>query len=90
MLSLLRRLLASLGLSRQVVREIDPPWYYPLAKREAEVAELIAAGSTNLEIAARIGVSERVIGPRVGLIMNKLGVSKRADIAAWVAQHRPA
>jgi len=48
------------------------------------------AGSTNLEIATRIGDDQRMIGGCVALIMNKLGVSKRAEIAAWVAQHRPA
>jgi DNA-binding NarL/FixJ family response regulator len=54
------------------------------------MAELIAAGSTNLEIATRVGDHQRVIGGRVALIMNKLGVSKGVEIAAWVAQHRPA
>jgi len=68
----------------------EPPWYYPLTTREAEIAELIAAGSTNLEIATHFGWSQRTIGVRVYLIMMKLDVDKRADIAAWVAQHRPA
>jgi DNA-binding NarL/FixJ family response regulator len=54
------------------------------------VAELIAAGSTNLEIATRFGMPRRAIDARVAWIMTKLDVRKRAEIAAWVAQHRPA
>jgi non-specific serine/threonine protein kinase len=92
MRSLLRRLSVSSGLSRSKPCASEPPtpWYHPLTKRQAEVAELIAAGSTNFEIATRIGDHRRVIGGRVALIMNKQGVSKRAEIAAWVAQHGPA
>jgi DNA-binding NarL/FixJ family response regulator len=73
------------------VRDTEPPtpWHYPLTKREAEVAELIAAGSTNLEIATRFGFSEREIGRKVIVIMSKLALN-RAEIAPWVARHRPA
>jgi non-specific serine/threonine protein kinase len=93
LLSYLRRLSASLGVRRHDVvrdpRTATPWWYYPLSKREAEVAELIAAGSTNLEIATRIGMPQRLIDARVTRIMGKLGVTKRAEIAAWVARHPP-
>jgi DNA-binding NarL/FixJ family response regulator len=93
LLSYLRRLLASPGVRQHdVVPDSEPatPWYYPLSKREAELAELIAAGSTNLEIATRTGMPKRVIDARVAWIMDKLEVRKRAEIAAWVAPHRPA
>ena len=92
MLSFLRRLSASRGVRQHdVVLESEPAtaWYYPLSRREAEVAELIAAGSTNLEIATRIGMPQRLIDARVAWIKDKLGVTKRAEIAGWVAQHRP-
>jgi len=92
-LSFLRRLSGSQGVRQHdVVRDSEPatPWHYPLSKRQAEVAELIAAGSTNLEIATRFGIPQRVIDAHVAWIMTKLDVRKRAEIAAWVAQHRPA
>ena len=93
MRSLVRRLSASWGISRQhAASDTEPPtpWHYPLTTREAEVAELIAAGWTNEEIATRFGFRTREIGGRVVVIMNKLGLTRRAEIAAWVAQHRPA
>ena len=68
---------------------MDRPWHYPLSEREAEIAELIAAGSTNAEIATHFGRSQRTISVRIYYVMMKLNVGKRADIAAWVAQHRP-
>ena len=93
MRSFLRRLSASLGVRQDdVVRNSEPvtPWYYPLSEKEAEVVELIGAGSTNLEIANHFGMSRRTMDVRVFSIMMKLNTRKRADIAAWVAQHRPA
>lgn len=69
---------------------MDRPWHYPLSEREAEIAELIATGSTNLEIATHFGRSKRTIDVRVSSIMRKLDLGRRTDIAEWVAQHRPA
>ena len=91
LLSFLKRLSASGVRQHDVIDDSEPatPWYYPLSKREAEVAELIAAGSRNLEIATRVGMPQRVIDARVAWIMTKLEVTKRAEIAVWVAQHRP-
>jgi len=73
------------------------PWYFPLTKRESEVAELIAEGHTNQQIADELHSDRTVDGrmaPRgvaahVQNIMNKLGYNRRAQIAAWVIQNRP-
>jgi predicted ATPase/DNA-binding CsgD family transcriptional regulator len=59
----------------------------PLARREREVASLIAAGLSNREIAARLVISERTAETHVQHILNKLGVNSRAQIAAWAVQH---
>ena len=56
-----------------------------LAKREADVARLVADGLTNRQVGARLFISERTVDSHVRGIMNKLGVSSRAQIAAWVA-----
>jgi DNA-binding NarL/FixJ family response regulator len=61
------------------------PGTAPLAKREADVARLIADGFTNKQIGARLFISERTIDSHVRSILNKLGVSTRAQIAAWIA-----
>jgi DNA-binding CsgD family transcriptional regulator len=55
-----------------------------LAKREADVARLVAEGLTNKQIGARLFISERTVDSHVRSILNKLGVSSRAQIAAWV------
>jgi predicted ATPase/DNA-binding CsgD family transcriptional regulator len=57
----------------------------PLAKREAEVAGLVAEGLSNKEIGARLFISERTVENHVRSILNKLGFNSRAQIAAWVA-----
>jgi predicted ATPase/DNA-binding CsgD family transcriptional regulator len=55
-----------------------------LAKREADVARLVADGLTNKQIGARLFISERTVDSHVRSILNKLGASSRAQIAAWV------
>jgi DNA-binding NarL/FixJ family response regulator len=57
----------------------------PLAKREADVARLVAGGLTNKQIGARLFISERTVDSHVRSILNKLGFSSRAQIAAWMA-----
>jgi predicted ATPase/DNA-binding CsgD family transcriptional regulator len=59
-----------------------------LAQREADVARLVAEGLTNKQVGARLFISERTVDSHVRSILNKLGFSSRAQIAAWVAtQH---
>ncbi len=61
----------------------------PLAKREVEVAKLIAEGLSNKRIGARLFISEATVATHVRNIMNKLGCSSRAQIAGWmVSQQR--
>jgi non-specific serine/threonine protein kinase len=57
-----------------------------LTAREREVAALIAQGLTNRQIAARLVITERTAETHVQNILNKLGFTSRAQIAAWTAQ----
>ena len=59
-----------------------------LAKREAEVARLIAEGLTNKQIGARLFISERTVDSHVRSILNKFGFNSRSQIAGWVAADR--
>lgn len=59
-----------------------------LTKRESEVADLVARGMSNKEIAAKLVISQRTAETHVDHILNKLGFTSRAQIAAWVVEHR--
>jgi non-specific serine/threonine protein kinase len=59
-----------------------------LTRRQAEVAELVAQGLSNKEIAARLVISQRTAESHVDNMLSKLGFAKRSQIAAWVAGRR--
>jgi pimeloyl-ACP methyl ester carboxylesterase/DNA-binding CsgD family transcriptional regulator len=59
-----------------------------LTDRELEVAELIAEGLTNHSIARRLSIAPRTAEAHVENIRRKLQVHSRAQIAAWVTEHR--
>ena len=56
-----------------------------LSRREREVAELVAAGLSDRDIAARLVISQRTAESHVQHILTKLGFRSRTQIAAWVA-----
>jgi pimeloyl-ACP methyl ester carboxylesterase/DNA-binding CsgD family transcriptional regulator len=55
----------------------------PLTAREFQVADLIADGLTNAEIARSLSVSVRTIDSHVEHVRAKLGVRARTQIAVW-------
>jgi DNA-binding NarL/FixJ family response regulator len=69
--------------------ELARPRLAPLTTGESKIAELIAAGFTNGEIAKSLGRSERTIQVRVHMIVTKLDLSHRSQIVRWVGLHRP-
>jgi non-specific serine/threonine protein kinase len=60
----------------------------PLTPREQEVAGLVARGLTNRQIGQLLVISERTADTHVSNILNKLGLASRAQVAAWVVEHR--
>lgn len=56
-----------------------------LTRREREIAELVAQGLSNREIASRLVIAQRTAEGHVEHILAKLGFNSRAKIAAWVA-----
>ncbi len=62
----------------------------PLTRRELEVADLVADGLSNPEIAARLVISVRTAQGHVENILRKLGFNSRSRIAAWVTERRHA
>ena len=53
----------------------------PLTAREREIAELVAAGRTNREIAEQLVLSTRTIEAHLRNIYGKLGVRSRVELA---------
>ena len=77
------RLTASSGRGRAA-----EPWY-PLSAREFEVAQLVAGGLTNRQIAERLVLAPKTVSAHITHILAKLGAARRAEIAAWCATVRP-
>ncbi len=65
-----------------------PPHPGLLTEREEQVLALIAAGLTNDEIGARLGISTRTVKYHVTEILSKLEVSSRQEAGAWLASGR--
>jgi non-specific serine/threonine protein kinase len=51
------------------------------------VAVLVARGLTNRQIADSLVIAERTADVHVSNILNKLDLSSRAQLAAWVVRH---
>jgi DNA-binding CsgD family transcriptional regulator/tetratricopeptide (TPR) repeat protein len=54
--------------------------------RQYEVALLIARGRTNRQIAAELVVGERTVETHVTNVLQKLGLTSRTQIVAWVVE----
>jgi len=57
-----------------------------LSAREEEVVALVAAGSSNAEVAARLFLSERTVQDHISNAQRRLGLNGRAALAAWAAK----
>jgi len=60
----------------------------PLTEREREVAEAVAAGLTNAQIAARAYVSEATVKSHLGSALAKLGLVNRTQLGILVDRAR--
>jgi DNA-binding CsgD family transcriptional regulator len=58
---------------------------FGLTPRELQIAEQLAAGRSNQEIAQALSRSERTVENHVATVLAKLGAKKRGDVAALLA-----
>jgi non-specific serine/threonine protein kinase len=75
--------LSSDELMDEALRDADHDRSSPLSSRELEIADLVASGLTNREIAERLIISTRTVESHVDHIKAKLGFARRARIVAW-------
>jgi two-component system, NarL family, response regulator DevR len=70
-------------------REDDDPAFSSLTDQERKVVEQLAEGKTNREIGQVLFLSEKTVKNYVSRILDKLGLSRRAEAAAYMAKRRP-
>jgi DNA-binding NarL/FixJ family response regulator len=58
-----------------------------LTAREQDVLGLVATGLSNPEIAQRLYISRKTASNHVSNILTKLGLRKRAELAAYATMH---
>jgi DNA-binding NarL/FixJ family response regulator len=66
------------------VAEPTPASDGPLSRREREVADLVARGLANAEIAEELFISKRTVESHVDHIKQKLGLGSRSEVITWV------
>jgi DNA-binding NarL/FixJ family response regulator len=70
-------------------REDEDPGFASLTDQERKVVEQLAEGKTNREIGEVLFLSEKTVKNYVSRILDKLGLSRRAEAAAYMAKRRP-
>jgi len=63
------------------VDQLPAPDLSALSAREAEVAQAVAAGKSNREVAEQLFISERTVKAHLGSVFEKLGVRDRLQLA---------
>jgi ATP/maltotriose-dependent transcriptional regulator MalT len=88
---------ARLPLDAVVAYALDEPAATPhpagdrpaaLTRREREVAELVARGLSNKEIASTLVIAQRTAETHVEHVLTKLGFTSRAQIASWITARK--
>ena len=72
---------------RRAVREEESAAFATLSQQEKHVLALVSEGKTNREIAEALFLGEGTVRNYVSSILSKLGVSNRAEAAAYAVAH---
>jgi DNA-binding NarL/FixJ family response regulator len=71
----------------RALEQRDDPLVASLSTREREVVCLVAKGHTNREIGDQLFIAETTARNHVSRIFARLGMSRRSEASAFVAQH---
>ena len=72
---------------RRAVKEEEASAFSNLSQQEKHVLQLVSEGRTNREIAKSLYLGEGTVRNYVSSILSKLGVSNRAEAAAYAVEH---
>jgi two-component system, NarL family, response regulator DevR len=72
---------------RRAVKEEEASAFANLSQQEKHVLLLVSEGKTNREIAKTLFLGEGTVRNYVSSILSKLGVSNRAEAAAYAVEH---
>lgn len=72
---------------RRAVKEEEASAFVNLSQQEKHVLQLVSEGKTNREIAKALYLGEGTVRNYVSSILSKLGVSNRAEAAAYAVEH---
>jgi DNA-binding NarL/FixJ family response regulator len=72
---------------RRAVKEEEASAFVNLSQQERHVLMLVSEGKTNREIAKALFLGEGTVRNYVSSILSKLGVSNRAEAAAYAVEH---
>ncbi len=72
---------------RRAAREQETSAFSSLTEQERHVLALVARGKTNREIAQELHLGEGTVRNDVSNILSKLGLSNRAEAAAYATKH---
>lgn len=72
---------------RRAVKEEESAAFINLSQQEKHVLLLVSEGKTNREIAKALFLGEGTVRNYVSSILSKLGVSNRAEAAAYAVEH---
>jgi DNA-binding CsgD family transcriptional regulator len=71
-------------LGRRPEPDAEPtPTPLDLTPRERDVAQLLAEGCTNAQVASRLGIATKTAAVHVSNILAKLGMQSRTEVATW-------
>ena len=58
-----------------------------LTGREHQIVALVCEGKSNREIATRLGLSPQTVKNQLSVILDKLGLTSRVQLAVYAVRH---